>query len=80
MATTSSEKKTEHKLAGRLTENTDPRLDATVREKLVTARIGLLLRAPFLATLLLVLNWLMPIAGWALRPQTVVVFITTPNL
>jgi len=51
MATTSSEKKAEHKLAGRLTENTDPRLDATVREKLVTARIGLLLRAPFFGNL-----------------------------
>ena len=51
MATTSSEKKTEHKLAGRLTDNTDPRLDAAVREKLVTARIGLLLRAPFFGNL-----------------------------
>ena len=50
MATTSSEK-TKQKLAGRLTDEIDPRLDATVREKLVTARIGLLLRAPFFGNL-----------------------------
>lgn len=36
---------------GRLTENTDPALDRAVREKLVTARIGLLLRAPFFGNL-----------------------------
>ena len=36
---------------GRLTENTDPALDRTVRDKLVTARIGLLLRAPFFGNL-----------------------------
>lgn len=50
MATTSAEKTT-HKLGGRLTENTDPALDRQVREKLVTARIGLLLRAPFFGNL-----------------------------
>jgi predicted metal-dependent peptidase len=50
MATTSSEK-SKSKLAGSLTENTDPRLDASVREKLVTARIGLLLKAPFFGNL-----------------------------
>jgi hypothetical protein len=48
MATTSSEKP---KAGGRLTEATDPALDRTVREKLVTARIGLLLRAPFFGNL-----------------------------
>ena len=48
MATTSSEKP---KVGGRLTETTDPALDRTVREKLVTARIGLLLRAPFFGNL-----------------------------
>lgn len=48
MTTTSSEKP---KAGGRLTENTDPALDRTVREKLVTARIGLLLRAPFFGNL-----------------------------
>lgn len=47
MATTSGEKKTQHKLAGRLTENFDARADATAREKLIVARVGLLLRAPF---------------------------------
>ena len=36
---------------GRLTETTDPALDRAVREKLVTARIGLLLRAPFFGNL-----------------------------
>jgi predicted metal-dependent peptidase len=50
MTTTSSEK-SKSKLAGSLTENTDPRLDASVREKLVTARIGLLLKAPFFGNL-----------------------------
>lgn len=38
---------------------TDPRIDATAREKLVTARVGLLLRAPFfgnLATRLILTN------------------------
>ena len=36
---------------GRLTDNTDPALDRAVREKLVTARIGLLLKAPFFGNL-----------------------------
>jgi predicted metal-dependent peptidase len=36
---------------GRLTDTTDPALDRTVRDKLVTARIGLLLRAPFFGNL-----------------------------
>lgn len=52
MATTSSEKsKVNPKLGGRLSETVDERLDLTVREKLVTARIGLLLRAPFFGNL-----------------------------
>lgn len=46
--TTSSEKP---KGSARLTENTDPALDRVVREKLITARIGLLLRAPFFGNL-----------------------------
>lgn len=46
--TSSSEKP---KGSARLTENTDPALDRLVREKLVTARIGLLLRAPFFGNL-----------------------------
>src|SRR5210317_41306 len=36
---------------GRLTDKTDPALDRAVREKLTTARIGLLLRAPFFGNL-----------------------------
>ena len=52
MATTSSEKtKVNPKLGGRLSDTVDERLDLTVREKLVTARIGLLLRAPFFGNL-----------------------------
>ncbi len=38
-------------MSARLTEQTDPALDRLVREKLVTARIGLLLRAPFFGNL-----------------------------
>ena len=49
MATTSTNNP--KSAGGRLTENTDPALDRTVREKLVTARIGLLLRAPFFGNL-----------------------------
>lgn len=48
MATTSSEKP---KASARLTDKTDPALDRLVREKLITARIGLLLRAPFFGNL-----------------------------
>ena len=44
-ATTSSAKKTD--MATRLSDTVDPKVDAQVREKLVTARIGLLLKAPF---------------------------------
>lgn len=58
MTTTSSEK-SKPKLSGRLTDTVDPKLDAAVREKLVTARIGLLLKAPFfgnLATRLQLIN------------------------
>jgi predicted metal-dependent peptidase len=52
MATnTTSAEKTTHKLGGRLTDTVDPTLDRQVREKLVTARIGLLLRAPFFGNL-----------------------------
>lgn len=50
MTTTSSEK-SKPKLSGRLSDTIDPRLDAAVREKLVTARIGLLLKAPFFGNL-----------------------------
>lgn len=50
MATTSSEK-VKPKLAGKLSDKIDERLDLAVREKLVTARIGLLLRAPFFGNL-----------------------------
>jgi predicted metal-dependent peptidase len=50
MATTSSEK-SKSKLAGKLSDTVDPRVDASVREKLVTARIGLLLKAPFFGNL-----------------------------
>jgi predicted metal-dependent peptidase len=47
------------KLGGRLTDVLDPVLDRSVREKLTTARIGLLLKAPFfgnLATRLQLIN------------------------
>jgi predicted metal-dependent peptidase len=50
MTTTNSEK-SKPKLSGRLTDHVDPKLDAAVREKLVTARIGLLLKAPFFGNL-----------------------------
>jgi predicted metal-dependent peptidase len=50
MATTSSEK-VKPKLAGKLSDKVDEKLDLAVREKLVTARIGLLLRAPFFGNL-----------------------------
>lgn len=50
MTTTSSER-SKSKLAGKLSDTVDPRLDAAVREKLVTARIGLLLKAPFFGNL-----------------------------
>jgi predicted metal-dependent peptidase len=50
MATTNSEK-TKSKLAGKLSDTVDPRVDDSVREKLVTARIGLLLKAPFFGNL-----------------------------
>lgn len=51
MATTSAEKKVKPKLAGKLSDKIDEKLDLAVREKLVTARIGLLLRAPFFGNL-----------------------------
>ena len=50
MTTTSSEKR-QPKLAGKLSDSVNPQLDAAVREKLVTARIGLLLKAPFFGNL-----------------------------
>jgi len=50
MTTTSSER-SKSKLAGKLSDTVDQRLDAAVREKLVTARIGLLLKAPFFGNL-----------------------------
>ena len=49
--TNSADKRNPKANGGRLTENTDPALDRSVREKLVTARIGLLLRAPFFGNL-----------------------------
>ena len=50
-ATTSSEKRNPKSISGRLTENTDPQLDAAVRDKLTQARISLLLKAPFFGNL-----------------------------
>jgi predicted metal-dependent peptidase len=38
-------------IGGRLTDTVDPALDRAVREKLTTARIGLLLKAPFFGNL-----------------------------
>ena len=55
MATTSSEKR----IGGRLSERVDPAADTAAREKLITARIALLLTAPFfgnLATRLKLIN------------------------
>jgi len=51
LATTSSEKKNPKSNGGRLSETLDKTLDNIVREKLRTARIGLLLRAPFFGNL-----------------------------
>ena len=48
--TTASDKKGSSN-GGRLTETIDVALDNIVREKLITARIGLLLRAPFFGNL-----------------------------
>ncbi len=56
MSTSDSKQKN---IGGKLTDNTDPALDRAVREKLTTARIGLLLKAPFfgnLATRLQLIN------------------------
>lgn len=50
MTTTSSEKR-QPKLAGKLSDTVNAQLDSAVREKLVTARIGLLLKAPFFGNL-----------------------------
>jgi len=50
MTTTSTTKKTA-RLAGRLTDTIDKELDRQIREKLVTGRIGLLLKAPFFGNL-----------------------------
>jgi predicted metal-dependent peptidase len=47
MATTSSEKR----IGGRLSERVDPAADTAAREKLITARIALLLTAPFFGNL-----------------------------
>lgn len=57
-ATTNSSKKGDN-TAGKLSDTIDPVLDRAVREKLVTARIGLLLKAPFfgnMATRLTLVN------------------------
>lgn len=52
MTTTSTTKTSKkQKLAGRLTTEFDKNRDREVREKLVTARIGLLLKAPFFGNL-----------------------------
>lgn len=50
-ASKDSTKKTKPKNGGKLSDTIDTRLDAVIREKLVTARIGLLLRAPFFGNL-----------------------------
>ena len=50
MTTTSTTKK-QPRLAGRLTDKIDAELDRQIREKLVTGRIGLLLKAPFFGNL-----------------------------
>lgn len=49
--TTTSNEKSKSKLAGKLSDTVNPQLDASVKEKLVTARIGLLLKAPFFGNL-----------------------------
>ena len=51
VTTTSTEKKNSKSIGGRLTETLDKTMDNIVREKLITARIGLLLRAPFFGNL-----------------------------
>lgn len=50
MATTSTDKKSQ-RLAGKLTDEIDKVKDREVRDKLTTARIGLLLKAPFFGNL-----------------------------
>lgn len=50
MTTTSTTKK-QPRLAGRLTDKIDAELDRQIREKLITGRIGLLLKAPFFGNL-----------------------------
>lgn len=50
MATTSTSKSSQRK-AGKLTDVIDKTLDKEVREKLITGRIGLLLKAPFFGNL-----------------------------
>jgi len=47
MSKTATTSNTKHKLGGRITDQIDTALDRVVREKLITARIALLLRAPF---------------------------------
>ena len=49
--TATSTKSSKPLLAGKLSNTIDPKLDASVREKLITARIGLLLKAPFFGNL-----------------------------
>ena len=49
--TATSTKSSKALLAGKLSNTIDPKLDASVREKLITARIGLLLKAPFFGNL-----------------------------
>lgn len=49
--TATSTKSSKPLLAGKLSDTIDQKLDASVREKLVTARIGLLLKAPFFGNL-----------------------------
>jgi predicted metal-dependent peptidase len=51
LTTSTSTKETKNHLAGKLSDTIDSAVDASVREKLVTARIGLLLKAPFFGNL-----------------------------
>jgi len=50
LKTTSTDKKNQ-RLAGRLSDKVDSALDREVREKLITARVGLLIKAPFFGNL-----------------------------
>jgi hypothetical protein len=55
----------------------DPKVDREVRELLVTARVGMLLRASFLAIWPPVSNWSTPMSGVPLLPPMAGTFTTT---